>query len=210
METGFLVFIGVCVAVSVSPGPAVLFIVARTLDQGVAAGLASMAGITVGGIAHVLLAAFGVAAVAAAWPLSLTLVQIGGALYLIWIGVQRIGRGNGAGTASVDESSLAEIFRQGVIVNLTNPKTVLFLLAFLPQFVDPAAGQISRQLVLLGLTFVAVAAVTDGAYVLTAGLLRERFSGGQTPRWSGFLAGGVYVGLGLLGLYDAARQLTVW
>ena len=207
MDTGFLVFIGVCFAVSSSPGPAVLYIVARTLDQGVAAGLASMAGITVGGIAYVLLAAFGVAAAAAAWPLSLTLVQIGGALYLIWIGAQRIGRSNGGGAASIEDSSLREIFQQGVIVNLTNPKTVLFLLAFLPQFVDPEAGEISRQLVFLGLTFVAVAALTDGAYVLAAGQLRERFSGAGAPRWSAFLAGGAYIGLGLLGLYDAARQI---
>lgn len=208
MESGFLVFVGVCVAVSVSPGPAVLYIVARTLDQGVSAGLASMAGITVGGVVHVLLAAFGVAAAAAAWPLSLTLVQIGGAAYLIWIGLQRILRTNGAGSASVVEAPLADIFRQGVIVNLTNPKTVLFLLAFLPQFVDPSAGRISVQLVLLGLTFVIVASVTDAAYVLAAGRLRDRFSGGRTPRWSGIMAGGVYIVLGLLGLLDAAHQVA--
>ena len=208
MESGFLVFVGVCVAVSVSPGPAVLYIVARTLDQGVAAGLVSMAGITLGGIAHVLLAAFGVAAAAAAWPLSLTLVQIAGAAYLIWIGVQRIMRTNNAGSTTVAEAPLADIFRQGVIVNLTNPKTVLFLLAFLPQFVDPSAGRISLQLVLLGLTFVVVASLTDAAYVLAAGKLRDRFSGGRTPRWSGIMAGGVYIVLGLLGLVDAARQIA--
>ena len=208
MESGFLVFVGVCVAVSVSPGPAVLYIVARTLDQGVAAGLVSMAGITLGGIAHVLLAAFGVAAAAAAWPLSLTLVQIAGAAYLIWIGVQRIMRTNNAGSTTVAEAPLADIFRQGVIVNLTNPKTVLFLLTFLPQFVDPSAGRISLQLVLLGLTFVVVASLTDAAYVLAAGKLRDRFSGGRTPRWSGIMAGGVYIVLGLLGLVDAARQIA--
>lgn len=167
-----------------------------------------MAGITVGGVVHVLLAAFGVAAAAAAWPLSLTLVQIGGAAYLIWIGLQRILRTNSAGSASVIEAPLAEIFRQGVIVNLTNPKTVLFLLAFLPQFVDPSAGQISVQLVLLGMTFVVVASMTDAAYVLAAGRLRNRFSSGRTPRWSGIMAGGVYIVLGLLGLLDAARQIA--
>lgn len=207
MTTDLLVFIGVCVVVSVSPGPAVLYIVARTLDQGLAAGLVSMAGITVGGTVHVLLAAFGVAAIAAAWPLSLTVLQILGALYLIWLGIQRVRADRGAGV-EVAAEPLQAIFRQGVIVNLTNPKTALFLLAFLPQFVREGAAPVWQQMLILGFTFILVAGVTDGLYALATGHIRGRLRRGQSPRWSGYFAGTVYALLGLLGLWDAIRQLA--
>ena len=178
----FLFFIGICVTVSVSPGPAVLYIVTRTLDQGTAAGFSSMAGITLGGIVHVYLAAFGVAAVAAAWPLSLILVQATGAAYLVWIGWQRIRTaGERADIEKPATAKLWKVFREGVIVNLTNPKTVLFLVAFLPQFVDAGATSLTAELLILGMTFVAVAAVTDAFYVLAAGSLRKRLAGGRIP-----------------------------
>ncbi len=207
MTSDLLVYIGVCAVVSVSPGPAVLYIVARTLDQGLAAGLASMAGITVGGIAHVLLAAFGVAAIAAAWPPSLLTLQILGAGYLIWLGVQRIRADRNAGPDIAPEP-LAAIFRQGIIVNLTNPKTVLFLLAFLPQFVRADGPAVWQQMLLLGFTFVLVAGATDAVYALAAGHIRGRLREGRAPRWSAYFAGGVYGVLGLLGLGDAIRQLS--
>jgi len=144
VATDLLVFIGVCVVVSVSPGPAVLYRVRadRTTDMQVA------------------------------------------------------------------EEPLGMIFRQGIIVNLTNPKTVLFLLAFLPQFVGEDAGPVWQQMLVLGFTFIVVAGLTDGVYALAAGHLRGKLQQGQTPRWSGYFAGGVYVLLGLLGLWDAARQLA--
>jgi threonine/homoserine/homoserine lactone efflux protein len=208
VQTELLVFVGICMAVSASPGPAVLYIVARTLDQGTAAGLASMAGITVGGVGLVLLAAFGVAAAAAAWPLSLLLVQIGGALYLVWLGWQRASRsGSRADAADSMSGSHRTVFLNGVIVNLTNPKSILFLLAFLPQFVDPLGAPLSRQLLQLGLIFVLVAAGTDAAYVLAAGRIRRRLAGDAVPAWSGYLAGAVYAALGMLGLLDAIRQI---
>ena len=184
-----------------------LYIVARTLDQGLPAGLASMAGITIGGIAHVLLAAFGVAAAAAASPVSLLALQILGAGYLIWLGTQRARSSRSAAGVAVRHESLGTILRQGVIVNLTNPKTVLFLLAFLPQFVSPGSGPVWQQMLLLGLTFVLVAAATDFGYALAAGHVRGRLSQGRPPTWSGYVAGAVYVTLGLLGLWDAVRQL---
>lgn len=204
-----LVFVGICVTVSLSPGPAVLYIVTRTLDQGTAAGFASMAGITLGGIVHVCLAAFGVAAVAAAWPMSLLLVQAVGAAYLVWIGWQRVRTaGERADIEKPAAARLIRVFREGVIVNLTNPKTVLFLVAFLPQFVDDGATSLTTELLILGMTFVAVATITDAIYVLAAGSLRRRLAGGRVPAWSGYLAGGVYLVLGLLGFSDAAMSLT--
>ena len=204
-----LIFVGICVTVSASPGPAVLYIVTRTLDQGTAAGFASMAGITLGGVVHVCLAAFGVAAVAAAWPLSLLLVQAAGAAYLVWIGWQRIrAAGERADIGKPAAAKLWRVFREGVIVNLTNPKTVLFLVAFLPQFVDESATSLTTELLILGMTFAAVATITDAVYVLAAGSLRRRLAGGRIPAWSGYLAGSVYVLLGLLGFSDAALSLS--
>lgn len=204
----YLLFAIVCVTVSVSPGPAVLYIVTRTLDQGIPAGLASIAGISTGGIVHVCLAAFGVAAAAAAWPLSLVLLQALGAIYLVWLGWQRIRSARQATVVEATENaSLSDVFRQGAIVNLTNPKTALFLLAFLPQFVDPGAAPLSRQLLLLGMTFVALASLTDGAYVLAAGTLRRRLSGSSIPPWSGYLAGAIYGLLGAAGFIDAVLDL---
>ena len=204
-DVEFLFFIGVCVAVSVSPGPAVIYIVTRTLDQGTAAGIASMAGITAGGVVHVCLAAFGVAAVAAAWPVSLLLVQAAGAAYLVWIGWQRMRTaGRTTDIEKPENARLDAVFREGVVVNLTNPKTVLFLVAFLPQFVDDSATSLTAELLILGFTFVAVAALTDLFYVLAAGSLRRRLAGGRIPAWSGYLAGTVYILLGALGFTDAA------
>lgn len=210
MTTDWWLFVGACVAVSMSPGPAVLYVVTRTLDQGIAAGLASIAGISTGGIAHALLAAFGVAAAAAAWPLSLIVVQFIGAAYLIWLGWRRAEGARRAGGVprGVFSDPIGRIYRDGVIVNLTNPKTVLFLLAFLPQFVDPGTTSLSTELLTLGLTFVAVASLTDGAYVLTAALLRERLARAAAGAWPGYLAGGVYAALGILGIADGIRRIA--
>jgi len=210
LTTDWWLFVGACVAVSSSPGPAVLYIVTRTLDQGIVAGLASIGGISTGGAVHALLAAVGVAAAAAAWPLSLIIVQFIGAAYLIWLGRRRAFGRRRAGDlprAEFDDSP-ARIYRDGVIVNLTNPKTVLFLLAFLPQFVDPGTTSLSAELLTLGLTFVLVAALTDGAYVLTAILLRERLARAASGAWPGYLAGGVYAALGLLGIADGIRRIA--
>lgn len=167
-----------------------------------------MAGIAVGAIVHLFLAAFGVAAVAAAWPLSLLLLQFGGALYLIWLGIQRT-RANRAAAMHLDPAAqhLATIFRQGVVVNLTNPKTVLFLLAFLPQFMRDDGGPVWQQMLALGFTFILIAGATDAGYALAAGHLRGRLRQGTAPSWGGYLAASVYVALGGIGIWDAARQL---
>ncbi len=207
----WIVFVGVCAAVSISPGPAILYIVTRTLEQGPAAGFASSGGIAVGGVVHVLASAFGVAAAAAAWPVSLTLLQLVGAGYLGWLGLQRI-RAAGKGLqVDVDTGSrnLPGIFRDGVIVNLTNPKTALFLLAFLPQFVVPGEDSLTQQLLVLGMTFVGVAMLTDMGFLIAAGALRASFmDGDRQRRWPGWLAGGLYIALGAAGLADALRRLV--
>ena len=207
----WLVFVGVCAAVSMSPGPAILYIVTRTLEQGSAAGLASSSGIAVGGVIHVLASAFGVAAAAATWPVSLTLLQLIGAGYLGWLGFQRIRAAGGPVQVAIETDSrrLLNIFRDGVIVNLTNPKTALFLLAFLPQFVAPDGSSLSHQLLMLGMTFVAVAMLTDIGYVIAAGTVRARLAqSDRKRRWPAWLAGGLYLALGAAGLVDAVQRLV--
>jgi len=204
MDSDALLFLVACVVVAASPGPAVLYIVARTLDQGTAAGLISMAGITTGGLVHVLLASFGVAALATAWPLSLVMLQVVGAAYLIWLGLQRAlaYRAIRAGI-EVQHQPLSAIYRQAVVVNLTNPKTVLFLLAFLPQFVTVDETPVWLQMLALGLIFIIIASVSDGLYAIAAGRIRGWLKRDGAPRWPALVTAGVYMGLGVLGLWDA-------
>jgi threonine/homoserine/homoserine lactone efflux protein len=204
MSADVALFLIACVVVAVSPGPAVLYIVARTLDQGTAAGLVSMAGITTGGIVHVVLASAGVAAIATAWPVSLIVLQVFGALYLIWLGVQRvISYRASSGDIEVQHQPLMVIYRQAVIVNLTNPKTVLFLLAFLPQFVTIGSTPVWAQMLILGLTFILIATISDGLYAVAAGHIRGWLKRDGAPKWPGLVSAGVYVGLGALTLWDA-------
>jgi threonine/homoserine/homoserine lactone efflux protein len=108
-----------------------------------------------------------------------------------------------------DSRRLLNIFRDGVIVNLTNPKTALFLLAFLPQFVVPDGNSLSHQLLMLGMTFVAVAVLTDIGYVIAAGTVRARLArSDRKRRWPRWLAGGLYLALGAAGLVDAVQRLV--
>jgi threonine/homoserine/homoserine lactone efflux protein len=204
MDADAMIFLVACVVVAVSPGPAVLYIVARTLDQGLAAGLVSMLGITTGGVVNVVLAAAGVAAVASTWPVSLFVLQVVGALYLIWLGVQRVLHFRAStGDIEVQHQSLGVIYRQAVIVNLTNPKTILFLLAFLPQFVTVDETPVWMQMLALGLAFTLIATITDGMYAVAAGRIRSWLKRDGAPKWPGLISAGVYAGLGALTLWDA-------
>ena len=196
------VFIIASVLLLITPGPAVLYVVTRSLDQGRLAGMASVAGITLGTLAHVAFTTLGVAALLSANPLAFALVKWGGAIYLLGLGVQRLREREQvptAGGARMRRASLARIFGQGVVVNLLNPKTALFFLAFLPQFVQPASP-LAPQLLALGVTFTALGFTTDLLYALLAGgmqraLTRSRF--GWWPRMQRLLIAAVFIGLGV-------------
>ena len=192
-----LVFLAATAALLAVPGPSVLFIVARSLEHGRAAGLVSMAGIEVGALVHVALATLGVSALLAGSPAVLTAVKVAGAAYLLAMGVRALRRrGAAPAAASVPRAAL---FRQGLVVDALNPKTALFFLAFLPQFVDPAHGSVALQTAVLGLCFVALATVSDGLYALAAGTLSERLR--RSPRAHRRLdqvSGAAYLGLGVV------------
>jgi threonine/homoserine/homoserine lactone efflux protein len=182
------------------PGPAVLYIIARSMDQGRLAGVVSVVSIEVGNSFHVLAATLGLSAILLSSALAFTIVKHLGAAYLVYLGIRRLlARGDDHEITRYQRQSLRRIFSQGVVVATLNPKTALFFLAFLPQFVDPSAGSVTLQLLTLGGMFIMMAIVTDGTYALLAsaagGWLKKNRSFLRAER---FVVGSVYVGLGVM------------
>jgi threonine/homoserine/homoserine lactone efflux protein len=194
------VYAGASLALLVVPGPSVLYVVALSLRQGRIAGLASVAGVGGGAFLHFVAAALGLSALLAASATAFTVVKWAGAAYLVFLGVRTwLDReADLAEGADGPRRSLPRIAAQGMVVTVLNPKLALFVLAFVPQFLDPGRGPVAAQALLLGGIFVGMAAVTDSAYALSAGwlggLLRRRAGAARAGR---LLAGSIYVGLGL-------------
>ena len=198
--SGLGLFVVAALVLLITPGPAVLYIVTRSIDQGRWAGLVSMLGVHVGTLVHVAAAAVGLSAVLVASATAFTAVKWLGAAYLVYLGVRRIlDRTVTGSVASGRPRRLRRAFLDGVVVNTLNPKTALFFLAFLPQFVDLSRGRAGAQILGLGLLFVLLGTLTDGAYALGAGTAarwlrgRPRFLAGE--RW---VSGGVSIGLGVV------------
>jgi threonine/homoserine/homoserine lactone efflux protein len=183
-----------------TPGPAVLYIVARSVEQGRVAGLVSVFGITTGTLVHVLASTLGLSALLASSALAFSLVKYAGAGYLIYIGVRRILKRTDASAspAKLPRRSLGRLYRDGFIVNLLNPKTGLFFLAFLPQFVDPARGAVPFQIAFLGLLFTLMGLTSDGLYALIAGTAGAWIKRqGRYWDWERHVTGSVFIGLGV-------------
>jgi threonine/homoserine/homoserine lactone efflux protein len=192
-------FLLAAIALAIVPGPAVAYIVTQSIDQGRRAGLVSALGVASGGLVHVAAATIGLSALIASSATAFTVVKLVGAAYLIAVGIRRILAGDGEETERrTVRAPLRRVYRQGVIVNVLNPKTALFFLAFLPQFVDPKRGAVWPQVAALGVIFVAVAVLSDMTYALVsdaiAGRIRRSGTGARVRRW---LTGGVFVGLGI-------------
>ncbi|MDX6452175.1 MAG: hypothetical protein QOH16_2224 [Gaiellaceae bacterium] len=210
MPTGSTIalFLLAATALAVVPGPAVAYIVTQSIDQGRRAGIVSALGVASGGLVHVAAATVGLSALIASSATAFTVVKLVGAAYLIVVGIRRILAGEGAEPESrALQAPLRRIYRQGVIVNVLNPKTALFFLAFLPQFVDPNRGAVWTQVAVLGIAFVSVAVLSDLSYALVsdaiAGRIRRTGTGAKVRRW---LTGGVFVALGITAA--AARRGT--
>jgi threonine/homoserine/homoserine lactone efflux protein len=183
-----------------TPGPAVLYVVARSVEQGRIAGLASVFGITTGTLVHVLASTLGLSALLASSTLAFAVVKYAGAGYLIYMGVRRIlsRTDSSASPSDLPRRSLGRLYRDGFIVNLLNPKTALFFLAFLPQFVDPSRGAVPFQIAFLGLLFTLMGLTSDGLYALvagTAGIWVKRQS--RYLDWERYVTGSVFIGLGV-------------
>ena len=193
-------FVVASVALLLTPGPAVLFIIARSVEQGRAAGLVSVLGIHLGTIVHITAAAVGLSALILSSALAFAIVKYRGAAYLIWIGIRTLMTQDPDPAAPVVPAEpLHRAFRDGFMVNLFNPKTAIFFLAFLPQFVDPEEGAVHWQILLLGLTFMGLGILSDGMFALAAGaageFLRKSRRFLRIQRW---FAGTSFIGLGLV------------
>jgi threonine/homoserine/homoserine lactone efflux protein len=193
-----ILFIVSSLALLVVPGPAVLYIVTRSLSQGRTAGLASMAGVNAGALTHTLAAALGLSAILVSSALAFSVVKYAGAAYLIYLGVRQFFTKGALEDVQYGHESLWRIFSQGYLVSIFNPKLALFFFAFLPQFVDASRGSPTLQMLTLGLLFVALAAISDGLYALLSSNMFAWLK--RNPRFASrqkYVTGSVYVGLGL-------------
>jgi threonine/homoserine/homoserine lactone efflux protein len=175
-----LLFLGATLALNLSPGPDVLFVLANSARWGVRGGLLATLGISAGVVVHTLLAAFGVAALLAAHRWAFEALRVLGALYLLWLGVSAW-RSEGGGASGAAAPSSWSILRRGFVTNVLNPKVGLFFLAFLPQFVDPARGAVLWQVLALGALFIVSGTLVNAGYAAAGGWVSERLR--REPRW---------------------------
>jgi len=181
------------------PGPAVLYVVTRSIEMGRAGGIASCAGITTGTFVHVGLATAGISSLILASRPAFDAVKYVGAAYLIFLGVRRLLTRK---EAEVEDErvprTLRRAYTQGVIVNLTNPKTIVFIFTFIPQFVDPNAAHPWLQVLIFGASFAVLGFFSDSTYAFVAGAVADKLRGSRkVARFERWFGGSVLVGLGV-------------
>lgn len=197
-------FSGAALVLLLVPGPAVLYILARSASQGRRAGLVSVAGIHTGTMVHVLAALVGLSALVAASATAFAGLKLAGAAYLIYLGVRTLAArrrtdGQHALALPAPQRPLSRIFADGVVLNILNPKTALFFLAFVPQFVDVSSDHPALQLMVLSALFTGLGLVTDGCYAFAGSWVGGRLT--RSPRAAqraDLAAGSSYIGLGLV------------
>jgi threonine/homoserine/homoserine lactone efflux protein len=190
-------FLAAGLALNLTPGPDMLYVAARGASEGRAAGVVSALGIGVGTLVHIALVAAGLAALLAAVPLAHLALRLGGAAYLVYLGVRALrAKPDAGGVAELTPASLGVIFRQGVITNVLNPKVALFFLAFLPQFVDPSRGHPALQVVVLGLLFDVSGTLVNLAVALGSSRVAARLRRGESARLIQRVTGVLFIVLG--------------
>jgi threonine/homoserine/homoserine lactone efflux protein len=195
----YALFIATALALLAIPGPAVLYVVGRSIDQGRTAGLASVLGITTGTIVHITAATVGLSSLVLASKVAFDAVRYVGAAYLVLLGIRRLlTRAEEEAAGVRPPRTLRRLYTQGIVVNLLNPKAIVFIFAFIPQFVDVGAGHAWLQILLLGLTFAGLGLMSDSLYAVVAGTVADRLRGtplvARVERWFG---GTVLIGLGV-------------
>ena len=206
--SSLLLFVTGAAILLVIPGPAVFYIVSRSVGHGRAAGLVSAMGIAAGTLFHLAAATLGLSALLASSALAFQFVKYLGAAYLVYLGI-RVLRSDVtlALEAANGQRQLAHIFGHGVLVNLLNPKTALFFLAFLPQFVEPARGHATLQIFQLGVLFALMGWCSDSMWALLAGTVAERIRGSvRLRRTQRNLSGGALIALGLATAFSGVRS----
>jgi threonine/homoserine/homoserine lactone efflux protein len=202
------VFIVAALALLLVPGPAVLYIVARSIQHGRGAGLVSVVGIHVGTLVHIAAATLGLSALVVSSAVAFTAVKVAGAAYLLGLGLWTLFSNRAEPEVALGgERNLRRAFAQGIVVNVLNPKTALFFLAFLPQFVDPDAPHPAVQIAFLGVLFALLGLITDSIWALVAGaaggVLRRSRRFVRTQR---YVTGTVYVGLGVATAFAGSAE----
>jgi len=204
----WLAFVATALVLLLIPGPAVLYIVSQSVEHGRRAGLMATLGVHCGTLVHITAAALGLSAILVSSSIAFGAVRLVGAAYLIYLGVRTLAdRTARAQAPAPRETRLGLIFRQGILVNVTNPKTALFFFAFLPQFVDLGRGHVAMQITLLGLIFVVLGFFTDSSWALLAGA-----AGGWLKRSRGYLrferygSGILFIGLGLVAAFSGTEK----
>ena len=206
----YAVFVVTCLALLAIPGPAVLYIVSRSIDQGRTAGLLSALGVTTGTLVHIAAAAIGLSSLVLASSVAFGVVRYAGAAYLVVLGVRRLlTRQSDVLVEERSPRSLRRLYTQGFVVNLLNPKTIVFIFAFIPQFVDVEAGHVGVQIVLLGLTLAVLGLLSDSLYAIVAGSIADRLRGSRAvARFERWFGGGILVGLGVAAAIVAPNRST--
>lgn len=195
-----ILFAGAAIILLVIPGPAVIYIITRSIAQGRAAGVVSALGISVGTFIHVAATAFGLSAILVASTIAFAIVKYLGAMYLIYLGIRELFRKSEFREESFERNiSLKKIFLEGALVNLLNPKTALFMFAFLPQFVKVSTGPVAVQFLIFGCILIFLGLCSDTAYALLSSSIR----GWVTKKSSimnkqKYFTGTVYITLGMI------------
>lgn len=198
--SSFLTFALATLILNITPGPDLMYIVARSVGQGRRAGIVSSFGIATGCLFHTFLAAFGISAILRSSTIAFGVVRYAGATYLVYLGVRllwRRGKSEGSSVAERPAASLGAIYRQGVFTNALNPKVALFFLAFLPQFVSPQLGSVAMQMAALGLYFIFSGTIVCLLVAMLAGTAGDFFRRGRNINRMERASGAVFIALGV-------------
>jgi threonine/homoserine/homoserine lactone efflux protein len=199
-DLGSIITFGVAsIALLLIPGPAVIYILNRSVSDGREVGLAAVAGLELGNMVHVVAASAGLSAVLATSATAFNTVKGLGAGYLVFVGVRTLLMRPATMSGDSTSVTLKRSFTQGVVVNTLNPKVALFFVSYLPQFIDADKGAAWSQALVLGTVFVLIGCCTDGMYALTASALRNKLLTGRTlPIVQRYVAGSVFIALGVM------------
>ena len=198
-STYWLLFLSAAFAINISPGPDIIYIVSKTIAQGRKIGFASSLGVCTGALVYVIATALGLSAILETSLIAFNIVKYAGAIYLVYLGIKALKSKGTTFDSTENESSLYtpwQAFRQGVLVDVLNPKVAVFFMAFLPQFVRPELGHTSGQLLLLGVIVILMAIVIEFSIVLTASQTTNFFRKNPTfSVWLDRVLGTVLIGL---------------
>ena len=197
----WLLFLSAAFALNIAPGPDLLYILTKTMANGKKVGIASALGVCTGALFHVFLAAFGLSAIIASSAIAFTIVKVIGACYLLYLAYQSFrSAGTNLDTSNITQTkeSSSAAFKQGILIDILNPKVAIFFMAFLPQFIRNGHGSVPFQLLYLGLIIVAVAIIVEVSYVLVASKFTEKVKGSKkVSMWLDRVVGTVFLALGI-------------